>query len=168
MSYPSPIGIVPLATQKWKAKNACTQHFYGHFYTAPTPKECILQKLGLCISNCIAIHIRDAKLCNLVPPIHPHNEDYTPPPPGNCVGVESSDSNVSSYLHSDIGNAVSWWSPHVVPPQVSYLPVNPPIDKTWTSSFTNFSVAYSTTPLTVTHYYYYHQGTYDCFVLSNG
>ena len=66
MSYPSPIGIVPLATRNWKAKKDRTQHFYRHSYNASTPKEYILQKLGLCISNCIVLHIRDVKLGSLV------------------------------------------------------------------------------------------------------
>ena len=39
ISYPSPIGIVPLATRNWKAEKARTQYLYGHSYTAPTPKE---------------------------------------------------------------------------------------------------------------------------------
>ena len=86
VSYPSPIGIVPLATHNWKAEKSRTQHFYGH---SSTPKEYILQKLGLCISNCIALHIQDAKLGSLVPPTHSHDKDFTPPPPSDCVGVDS-------------------------------------------------------------------------------
>ena len=145
MSYPSPIGMVPLATPNWKAKKADTQYFYGYSYTAPTQKEYILQKLGLCISNCIALHICDAKLGGIVSPTHPHNKDYAPPPPGNCVGVDSHDSSVSTSLPSDFGNAASWWYPNAVPPQVSYFPADPPLNTAQTG-ITNVSVSYSTLP----------------------
>jgi hypothetical protein len=140
-SYPSPIGIVPLATSNWKAEKARTQHFYGHSYTAPTPKEFILQKLGLCISNCIALHIRDAKLGSLVPPTHPHDEDFTPPPPGDCVGVDSHLSSIPPSLRSDFSDAASWWSPHATPPQVSYFPADPALVTTHTTNLTNIGVA---------------------------
>ena len=125
MSHPSPIEIVPLATRNWEAEKTRTQHFYGHSYTAPTPKEYILQKLGLCISNYIAIHIRDAKLGSLVPPTHPHKKDYTYHPRGNCVGADSHNSRVFPSLHSDFGDATSWRSPNAVPPNL-ILPSRPP------------------------------------------
>ena len=55
------------------------QLFYGRSHTAPTPKEYILQKLGLVISNSLAIHLRDAKLGQLVKPTDPYDKDYIEP-----------------------------------------------------------------------------------------
>ena len=80
-NHPCPRGIVPLAATQWKRKRHPGQLFYGHTYTAPTPKEYLLQKLGLVISNAIAIHVRDAKQGQLVEPVHPEDEDLLPPQP---------------------------------------------------------------------------------------
>ena len=80
-NHPCPRGIVPLASTQWKRKRQPGQLFYGHTYTAPTPKEYLLQKLGLVISNAIAIHVRDAKQGQLVEPVHPEDEDLSPPQP---------------------------------------------------------------------------------------
>ncbi len=44
----------------------------------PTPKEILLQKLGLAISNTIAIHIWDAKKGKLMPPTQMDDDDYIP------------------------------------------------------------------------------------------
>ena len=132
MSYPSPIGIILPTTRNGKAKKACTQHFYGKSYTVPTPKEYILQKLGLCSSNCIALRIPDTKLCSLVPATHPHAGDSTPSPPSNCTVVKSYISSISSSLRSDFGNAACLWLPHAASSQVSHFSADPPLTTTQT------------------------------------
>ncbi|KAL7525545.1 hypothetical protein ACHAXR_001054, partial [Thalassiosira sp. AJA248-18] len=77
-SHPSPNNIVGHATKQWKENKPQQQIFYGHSHTAPTPKEYTLQKLGLVISNAIALHVRDAQLGALVAPTDPYDEDFTP------------------------------------------------------------------------------------------
>ena len=109
-SYPTPIGIIPLATSTWKAEKSKSQHFYGHSYTAPTPKEWLLGKLGLAISNSIAIHLRDAKHGTLVPPTNPLDDDFAPvqpvhPPPGGCLPRGSTLSSISPTLREDFDDA---------------------------------------------------------------
>ncbi len=42
----------------------------------PTLKEFLIQKLGLAISNAIAIHVRDAKQVKLTPPTQLDDDDY--------------------------------------------------------------------------------------------
>ena len=79
MSYPTPLGIVNSASTQWRKSKPRCQHFYGHSYTAPTPREYTLQKLGLAISNALCLHLRDAQLGNLVEPTHPHDEDFVEP-----------------------------------------------------------------------------------------
>ena len=74
----------------WQCKNKKphAQYFYGHSYTAPTPKKFILQQLGLAISNAIALHIRNAKQGALFPPANPFDEDLQPltaRPVGGCI-----------------------------------------------------------------------------------
>jgi hypothetical protein len=65
ITHPCPSGIVQRATACWKTSKPKSQYFYGHSYTCPTPREYILQQLGLAISNATAIHLRDAKQGNL-------------------------------------------------------------------------------------------------------
>ena len=49
-SHPTPQGIVvPLASIRWKQHR--TRPFFGHSYTAPTPHEFLLQKMGLCFTK---------------------------------------------------------------------------------------------------------------------
>ena len=71
-----PLGIVKTATAKWTATRQ--RAFFGHSYTAPTPREYILQKLGLAITKALALHLGNSfrKLGT-----HP-NPDFTHPPPG--------------------------------------------------------------------------------------
>ena len=70
------MGVAQTATFRWRKAAPKGQLFYGHSHTAPTPKEYILQKLGLVISNSLAIHLRDAKLGQIVEPTDPYDEDY--------------------------------------------------------------------------------------------
>ena len=76
MRHPSPIGIVPLATATWKKEKSKQQHFFGNSYTVPTPNEYVHQKLGLIIALARAVHLRDAKQGDLVPPTLPEDEDF--------------------------------------------------------------------------------------------
>jgi hypothetical protein len=66
-TFPTPIGIIHTATARWKASKSPSQHFFGHSYTMPTPKEYTLQQLGHVITNALALHIRDAKRGQLKP-----------------------------------------------------------------------------------------------------
>ena len=63
-------------TQHFQCFHNNSQHFYGHSYTAPTPREWVLQKLGLVISRALALHLRDVTLGFLVEPTHPNDEDF--------------------------------------------------------------------------------------------
>ena len=58
-TYPCPIGIIHTATSLWKQTKSRT--FYGHSHTAPTPKEYILQRLGLSLTKALVFHLRRAK-----------------------------------------------------------------------------------------------------------
>ena len=51
-------GIVPLASIRWKQHR--TRAIFGHSYTAPTPHEFLLQKMGLCVTKAFALHIRNS------------------------------------------------------------------------------------------------------------
>ena len=55
---PAPLGIVNTANAHW-AKTR-TRTFFGYSYTAPTPREYILQKLGLVIVKAMATHLRNS------------------------------------------------------------------------------------------------------------
>lgn len=55
---PCPLGVVTSASIVWKRTR--TRKFFGHSYTAPTPKEYTLGKLGLVITKAFAVHIRNA------------------------------------------------------------------------------------------------------------
>ena len=76
LTHPSPVVIVNHATTQLNQTKSKHHIFYGHSYTAPTPKEYTLQKLGLVISNAIALHIRDTQFGQLVSPTNPNDEDY--------------------------------------------------------------------------------------------
>ena len=75
-NHPAPLGIVNTASAKWSSTRQRT--FFGHSYTAPTPREYIQQKLGLCIVKALAVHLRNSfrKLGT-----HP-NPNFTRAPPG--------------------------------------------------------------------------------------
>jgi hypothetical protein len=75
-AHPCPNGIIPAATSTWKRHKKKREYFYGHSYTAPTPKEFALGKLGLAISNALALHIRDVKLGNLTEPTDETDDDF--------------------------------------------------------------------------------------------
>ena len=130
LPLPLELSLWPNATGR--LRRLASSIFTGIPIKPQLQKKYILQKLGLCISNGITLHIHVAKLGNLVPPTHPHNKNYMPPPPGNCVGADSNNISVSSSLYSDFGDASSWWSHNAVTPQVSYFPANPPLDTTQT------------------------------------
>ena len=78
MSHPCPVGVIPLAASTWKKNKPKHQYFYGHSYTCPTPREYILQQMGLVIYNSITLHVRDTKQGTLVEPTDPDDEDSRP------------------------------------------------------------------------------------------
>jgi hypothetical protein len=143
IAHPCPIGIVPLAHATWKKEKPKSQLFYGNSHTVPTPKEYLLQELGLVLSNAIAIHIRHAKQGKLTPPILPDDEDFVPPPgTATCnapVEDDDEDDDDDSYVQPDIfaADAVppanrydlvdgsSLWSPSA-PQGGQYFPPPPP------------------------------------------
>ena len=53
-----PTGVLVTASLNWKRHG--TRKFYGHTYTAPTPREYTLQQLGLTVSKALALHLRNA------------------------------------------------------------------------------------------------------------
>ena len=57
-TYPCPIGIVNKACSNWAREPS--RQFYGHTYSAPSPKEHIQQQLGLVIVKALALHLRNA------------------------------------------------------------------------------------------------------------
>mmetsp|Transcript_23067 Transcript_23067/g.32939 ORF Transcript_23067/g.32939 Transcript_23067/m.32939 type:complete len:162 (-) Transcript_23067:114-599(-) len=54
----APHGILPLANSAWSSSKPAHQKFYGHSYTAPTPKISFLQQFGLACTKAFAIHLR--------------------------------------------------------------------------------------------------------------
>lgn len=58
VNAPCPTGILTTASVLWQQSNP--KSFYGHSYTAPTPKEFALGKIGLAITKAYALHIRNA------------------------------------------------------------------------------------------------------------
>jgi hypothetical protein len=58
LQYPSPKGILLLANHNWSLHP--TQHFYEHFYLAPTPSITTVQSLGVSFTKAFAHPIRYA------------------------------------------------------------------------------------------------------------
>eukprot|EP00577_Skeletonema_sp_RCC1716_P032352 CAMPEP_0113406396 /NCGR_PEP_ID=MMETSP0013_2-20120614/19487_1 /TAXON_ID=2843 ORGANISM="Skeletonema costatum, Strain 1716" /NCGR_SAMPLE_ID=MMETSP0013_2 /ASSEMBLY_ACC=CAM_ASM_000158 /LENGTH=453 /DNA_ID=CAMNT_0000292235 /DNA_START=436 /DNA_END=1797 /DNA_ORIENTATION=+ /assembly_acc=CAM_ASM_000158 len=54
----APHGILPLANASWSSSRPAHQKFYGHSYTAPTPRIHFLQQFGLACTKAFAIHLR--------------------------------------------------------------------------------------------------------------
>ena len=75
-SPPAPLGVANTANAHWRTARSRT--FFGHSYTAPTPREYLMQKLGLCITKAMTLHLRNSfkKLGT-----HP-NKQFVPAPPG--------------------------------------------------------------------------------------
>ena len=57
-NHPWPLGTVPTVGVCWKTNK--TRKFFGHSYTAPTPKQHILQQLGLVVTKSYALLMRNA------------------------------------------------------------------------------------------------------------
>jgi hypothetical protein len=90
LSDPTPLNLIARATSCWKSSEPTTP-FYGHSYTAPTPREFAIQKIGLVISTALAMHLRDAKQGNLKPaelPRQPHPLPARTPVPAPPPGFE--------------------------------------------------------------------------------
>jgi len=68
--HPCPLAIIPTASAVWKhTKN---RQFFGHSYTAPTPREHALGQLGLVLTKAYGLHLRNATRkmgpCDASPP----------------------------------------------------------------------------------------------------
>ena len=72
----APLGIANTANAHWNKTKP--RPFFGHSYTAPTPREYLMQKLGLCVTKGLTLLLRNSfqKLGR-----HP-NDQYILPPPG--------------------------------------------------------------------------------------
>ena len=101
-SSTSPIRIANQANAKWSKVKTPQRYFYGGSYTSPTPKEYILQKLGLHISIALTLHVRDVKMGKFDIPTDPLGNDFDPAlhttvpptvPPTDPGGGPSSTSN---------------------------------------------------------------------------
>ena len=70
-----PAGIVPSACIRWQRKK--DRNFFGHSYTAPTPREFLDQQMGLVITKAFGLHLRTAgKRMGHKPPKHPHRQPH--------------------------------------------------------------------------------------------
>ena len=58
LECPCPRGVITAASINWKRNKH--RRFFGHSYTAPTPKEYTLQQLGLTVTKAYAMHLRKA------------------------------------------------------------------------------------------------------------
>ena len=58
LECPCPRGIVTAASITWKHNKS--RRFFGHSYTAPTPREHTLQQIGLTVTKAYAMHLRKA------------------------------------------------------------------------------------------------------------
>ena len=91
-NFPCPLGIVPMAAAAWKRIGK--RKFFGHSYTAPTPTEFVLQKIGLAVTKAYSMHLRNAaRKFGDRPP-----KSRSTPPPG-FEPAQSLDSD--SHLFSD-------------------------------------------------------------------
>lgn len=53
-----PSGIIPHAASAWRENK--TRRFFGHTYTAPTPREHTLQQMGLVVTKAFGLHLRNS------------------------------------------------------------------------------------------------------------
>ena len=58
LQYPCPRGVVTTASINWRHNKR--RKFFGHSYTAPTPKEYTMQQIGLSVTKAYALHLRKA------------------------------------------------------------------------------------------------------------
>ena len=79
---PCPTGILTTASIKWQQSKPST--FYGHSYTAPTPKEYTMGRIGLTITKAFALQIRNA------------NQKFGTKPPRRNI-VNSPQTNLDSF-----------------------------------------------------------------------
>lgn len=108
MSHPCPAGVIPLATATWKKERPKHQYFYGHSYTCPTPKEYVLQQLGLAISNAVALHLRDVKQGTMVPPTDDEDDDFDSP---NNVPSPSTEEEDPDFLNEETNYGTTLFQP---------------------------------------------------------
>ena len=95
-NFPCPLGIVPTAAAMWK-RNGHTK-FYGHSHTCPTPKEFILQKIGLAVTKAYGMHLRNAsrKFGDRPPKSTPRA-----PPGFDTAPIDDSEVDLDSHPFSD-------------------------------------------------------------------
>ena len=75
-NHPAPIGVVTTASIAWKTNKSRT--FFGHSYTAPTPREAFLQQYGLHTTKALAVLLQKS-FRNIVR--EPVNRGTADPPP---------------------------------------------------------------------------------------
>ena len=87
---PAPLGIVNTAAANWSRTRE--RAFFGHSYTAPTPREYLMQKLGLSIVKALAVHLRNSfrKLGT-----HP-NPNFVRTPPGFNPEIDPRENTVDT------------------------------------------------------------------------
>ena len=57
-SHPATFDVIPTACTNWKRNKS--RHFFGHSYTAPTPREHFLQKFGLHTTKALAVLLHNS------------------------------------------------------------------------------------------------------------
>jgi hypothetical protein len=89
-SYPCPRGIVTSACINWKRNKR--RKFFGHSYTAPTPKEYTMQQIGLTFTKAFALHLRKSSGI-----MRNSSVAAAPPPPGfDCLDSHSTQDGTST------------------------------------------------------------------------
>jgi hypothetical protein len=68
LQYPCPRGVVTTASINWRHNKR--RKFFGHSYTAPTPKEYTMQQIGLSVTKAYALHLRKASKNFSYPPVN--------------------------------------------------------------------------------------------------
>ena len=85
---PTPTGILTTASIKWQQSHPRT--FYGHSYTAPTPKEYTMGRIGLTFTKAFSLQIRNA-----------NRKFGTKPRRSNSAGASASQTN-NSHVDSSL------------------------------------------------------------------
>ena len=75
-NHPAPIGVVTTASIAWKKNKSRT--FFGHSYTAPTPREVFLQQFGLHTTKALGVLLQKS-FRNIVRD-HADRRTAVPPP----------------------------------------------------------------------------------------
>ena len=107
-TWPCPLGIATTAKRRWREARA-DKPFYGWSHMTPTPREYVLQQLGLVITKAHAVHLRNAE------------RRFGPHPRGKRKGKGATKGGLASGISTGDGEATSGGrsrnhSPRAVPP----------------------------------------------------